>query len=152
MSIFKHFCRFIVLWVIFGLCYAGMEILYRGYTFIEMVWIGGLCGVLVGLLNQMPIFSSLRIWQQSFIGTGITILIEFVSGYIFNIQMHLNLWNYNNIPLNFMGQICLRAAIAWFFLMPFVIYLDDWLRWKLFNEPRPNGNLLSNYAALLRGE
>jgi hypothetical protein len=39
-------------------------------------------------------------------------------------------------------------AVEWFFLMPFVIYADDWLRWKLFNDPHPSDGILKNYIKL----
>lgn len=152
MRVYKHFCRFIVMWFLLGLCYAVIEILCRGYTFLQMVWIGGLCGVLIGLLNEMPYFRNQRIWMQSVIGTVITLIIEFTSGYLFNIKMHMDLWNYTGIPCNFMGQICLRTAVGWFFLMPLTIYVDDWLRWKLFKEPRPKGGILMNYKMLFTGK
>ena len=152
MKIFKHICSFIILWFILGLFYAAIEILFRGYTFIEMVWIGGLCGAIVGLLNQFSIFTARRIWQQSLFGTFVTLLIEFLSGYFYNIRLHLDLWDYSKMPFNFMGQICLSTAVGWFFLMPFAIYIDDWLRFRLFNEPRPKGGIFSNYIALFKGK
>lgn len=152
MKFFKQFSRFIVLWFIMGICYALVEILFRGFTFLQMIWIGGLCGVLVGLLNEFSAFKARRIWQQSLIGTGITLSIEFISGYIFNIRLSENLWDYSKVPFNFMGQICLRTAIAWFFLMPFTIYLDDWLRWKLFKQKKPSGGPLENYKLLIIGK
>lgn len=152
MKFFKLFCRFIILWFVMGICYALIEILFRGFTFLQMIWIGGLCGVLVGLLNEFSAFKTSRIWQQSLIGTGITLVIEFVSGYICNIRLREHLWDYSRVPLNFMGQICLRTAIAWFFLMPLAIYVDDWLRWKLFNQKKPRGGLLENYKLLVYGK
>lgn len=152
MKYFKMLCRFLILWFVMGILYALIEILFRGFTFLQMIWIGGLCGVLVGLLNEFSVFKARLIWQQSLIGTAITLLIEFVSGYICNIRLREHLWDYSRVPFNFMGQICLRTAIAWFFLMPFAIYVDDWLRWKLFNQKKPDGGPLENYKLLIYGK
>lgn len=55
-------------------------------------------------------------WQQCLIGTLITLVIEFVSGYILNIKLGLDIWDYSSIPFNLMGQICLPYGILWFFL------------------------------------
>lgn len=140
------------MWFILGVCYAVVEILSRGYTFLEMIWIGGLCGVLIGLLNENPQFKINSMRVQCLIGTLITVFIEFTSGYIFNIKMHMNLWNYDGIPFNLKGQICLRLSVAWFFLMPFAIYMDDLIRWLLFNEKRPEGGIFANYKLLFFGK
>lgn len=140
-----------VLWFVIGMCYATVELLWRGVTYLPMIWVGGLCGLCVGLLNQHHFFYGCRMWQQCLIGTIITLVIEFVSGYILNIKFGLDIWDYSSVPLNLMGQICLPYGILWFLLMPFAVYLDDWLRWKLFYEKKPRGGLLANYVMLFTG-
>lgn len=152
MKLLKHLWRFFVLWFTLGMCYATVELFFRGYTYIQMLWIGGLAGALIGLLDSHPAYYNRYMWQQCFLGTLITLAIEFVSGLIFNEWLHLNLWDYDCFHYNFHGQICLRTALAWFLLMPFAIYVDDWLRWKLFSEPKPEGSLLHNYAILFKGK
>lgn len=140
------------MWFVIGMCYVTIELLWRGVTYLPMLFVGGLCGLCIGLLNQRPSFYDRKIWQQCLIGTLLTLLIEFVSGYILNIKLGLNIWNYNGVPGNLMGQICLPYAAFWFMLMPFAIYADDWLRWKLFSEPHPKGGLFINYVKLLSGK
>lgn len=139
------------MWFVLGMCYITLELIWRGVTYLPMLWVGGLCGLCVGLLNQHPVFRDRRMWQQCLIGTVITLVIEYISGYILNIKLGLHIWNYSNLPLNLNGQICLLYAVAWFFLMPLAIYLDDWLRWKLFGERRPSGGPLGAYEALFTG-
>lgn len=139
------------MWFVIGMCYATVELLFRGVTYLPMIWVGGLCGLSVGLLNQHPIFCYRRMWQQCLIGTVITLAIEYASGWLLNIRLHLDIWDYSNLPLNLNGQICLLYAFFWFFLMPFAVYLDDWLRWKLFEEARPRGGVLADYEALFTG-
>lgn len=41
-------------------------------------------------------------------------LLEFVFGIIFNIFLGMNVWDYSNVPLNIMGQICLPFSLIWF--------------------------------------
>lgn len=132
--------------------YTTLELLFRGVTYVQMLWIGGLVGVLVGLLNEHPAYYNRLMWQQCLLGTIITDVIEFISGYVLNIVLHRNIWDYSSMPYNFHGQICLFMTIAWFFLMPFAIYADDWLRYKLFDEEKPEGNVLYNYKRLFTGK
>jgi uncharacterized membrane protein len=151
MRLLRHIWRLMVLWFVLGMIYVTVELLWRGVTYLPMIWVGGLCGLCIGLINQHPTFCDRRMWQQSLIGTLTTLFIEYISGYILNIKLSLGIWDYSTMPLNISGQICLLYAFFWFLLMPFAIYLDDWLRWKLFYEKRPVGGILANYEALLTG-
>ncbi|MEG6570975.1 hypothetical protein V6C21_00390 [[Clostridium] cellulosi] len=152
MKFLKHLWRLLVLWILLGMGYTTLELLFRGVTYVQMLWIGGLVGVLVGLLNEHPAYYNRLMWQQCLLGTIITDVIEFISGYVLNIVLHRNIWDYSSMPYNFHGQICLFMTIAWFFLMSFAIYADDWLRYKLFDEEKPEGNVLYNYKRLFTGK
>lgn len=122
----------IILFMIFGAIYCIIEILYRGYTHPSMFIVGGLCGVLIGLLNE--VFPKMNMRIQCLLSTIIILTIEFLSGCILNILLDLHIWDYSNLPFNIMGQICLPFAIAWIVLSFFCIKLDDYLRRKIFNE------------------
>lgn len=121
-----------IIFVIFGFLYICLELLYRGRTHISMFFVGGLCGVLIGLINDntpdMPLF------YQCILGTTIVTLIEFISGCYLNIYLGLGVWDYSHVPFNFLGQVCLPFSIIWMFLSIPVIYLDDYLKNKLLNE------------------
>lgn len=121
-----------IIFVIFGFLYICLELLYRGHTHISMFFVGGLCGVLIGLINDntpdMPLF------YQCILGTTIVTLIEFISGCYLNIYLGLGVWDYSHVPFNFLGQVCLPFSIIWMFLSIPVIYLDDYLKNKLLNE------------------
>ena len=115
-----------IIFLVFGFLYCILEILFRGYTFISMYFIGGICGVLIGLINDntpdMPLF------YQCLLGSIIVTIIEFITGYILNIKLGLHIWDYSNLPYNYKGQICLMFSCIWFFLSIPVIYLDDFLK------------------------
>lgn len=121
-----------IIFVIFGFLYICLELLYRGHTHISMFFVGGLCGVLIGLINDntpdMPLF------YQCILGTVIVTLIEFISGCYLNIYLGLGVWDYSHVPFNFLGQVCLPFSIIWMLLSIPVIYLDDYLKNKLLNE------------------
>ena len=68
-------------------------------------------------------------------------------GVILNIWLKLDIWDYSREPFNLYGQICLFYALIWFLLVPFNIYVDDYLRYRLFGEKKPEG-LFQNYKDL----
>ena len=140
--------RFFILVFIMGMCYFTLEGFWRGWTNIVMLFVGGLCGALIGLLDEYPQYFNLKIWQQTLISWLVILVIEYASGMLLNIELGLGIWDYSYLPLNLNGQICLIYAILWIPLIPFGIWLDNWLRWKLFDEERPY-HLLNVYHDLL---
>ena len=117
------------IFLIFGSLYCLIEILFRGYTYPSMLVVGGLCGLLIGLINDYS--PSMNLILQMLLGTIIVTIVEFITGYILNITLGLNIWDYSNLPYNVMGQICLQFSCCWFILSYFVIKLDDFLRLKI---------------------
>jgi uncharacterized membrane protein len=112
-----------------------------------MLVVGGIAAFLIGRLNEQPTFYNRKMWEQCLIGTLIILILEFVSGVILNIWFQLGIWDYSNIWGNILGQICIPYAIIWFLLVPFNIYVDDYLRYKFFEEEKPEG-VMQNYKEL----
>lgn len=140
MKQLKIVIKNLILFVIGGLIYNLVEILYRGNTHWTMFIVGGLCFLLVGWINKfLPWY--LAIWKQMLIGGAIITVVEFVSGCIINLWLGWNVWDYSNIPLNILGQICLPFYFAWVGLSLVAIVLDDMIRWKLFGEEKPRYKL-----------
>lgn len=131
-SIFKHSLLFLV----GGSLYLLIEVAFRGHTHWTMLVVGGVSFVLCGLVNE--IFSwEMLIELQMLICMLIITAVEFVSGCILNLWIGLNVWDYSNLPLNLIGQICLPFSAAWYFLSLVAIVLDDYLRYWLFHEEKP---------------
>ena len=130
MKIKNYLIKELILLIIFGISYCGIEILYRGRTHISMLFVGGLCAVLIGMINEIT--PKMNIILQMFIGAIIVTIIELFSGYIVNIILGLNVWDYSNLMFNYKGQISLIFTVIWFFLSAPVIYLDDKIRKILF--------------------
>ena len=90
-----------ILFAVGGTLYYGIEFLYK--TFISfgtchwsMFLLGGLCFLLIGLLNEnIP-------WEESIIGSLIITALELAFGVVLNIRLGLDIWDYSNVPLNFM--------------------------------------------------
>ena len=122
----KWFKKEFFIFIIFGISYFTLEILYRGYSHWTMILLGGIVSVLIGLINEIT--PNMRMWKQMFLGTILITVFEFILGYILNIKLGLGIWDYSNIPFNIMGQICLPFSFLWFVLSYFVIMLDDILK------------------------
>lgn len=132
----KEFLKVAILFLIGGLAYCGIEILWRGHTHWTMGVLGGFCFVIIGGLNNY-IPWSMKLWKQALIGSLVVTSCEFVSGIILNLFLNLHIWDYSSMPFNILGQICLPFTILWFFLSIICIFVDDWLRYILFKEKRP---------------
>lgn len=124
-----------LLWI-GGSTYVTIEVLYRSRSHVSMFLLAGIIFILCGLLNEIWKWDTPLI-LQIFIGTILALFGEFVTGYIVNIWLNLNIWDYSNLPYNLLGQICPQFAILWIPLIFIAIILDDVVRWKFFNEEKP---------------
>jgi uncharacterized membrane protein len=132
----KTFAKYIFLFLIGGMAYYLLEILWRGRSHWTMIFVGGICFLLCGLLNEVFTWE-MPLWMQMLICSISITGVEFVAGCVLNLWLHLGIWNYENMPCNVLGQVCLPFTILWFFVSLIAIVLDDWLRYRFFGEERP---------------
>ena len=59
---------------------------------------------------------SLPLWAKCFAGMLIITTVELIFGIAFNLILREHVWDYSNVPLNFMGQICVPFSLLWFML------------------------------------
>lgn len=126
------------MFLIFGAIYYVIETVwkYPRPSHWSMYIVGGLAGCLVGKLNNRISWDMPVRWQ-CFWGMVIITLCEGISGIILNKWLMLNIWDYSNVPLNFIeGQCSVPFCLAWYVLAGVAIYVDDFLREWLFAEPR----------------
>ena len=103
------------LFVIFGLgaiCYGLIEVVSRVYTHPSMLLAGGICFVSMLFIDRMKINFVLKCIISAVVITSV----EFIFGYIFNIVLKYDVWDYSAEPFNFLGQICLKFFLIWCFL------------------------------------
>lgn len=139
MKIFKQ----LFLFFIFGFIYFIIETIWKGHlTHWSMFIVAGIIGTLIGNINEyIP-------WEMPFllqcgIGMIIATIIEGISGLILNVQLNLHIWDYSKTPLNFFfQQCCVPFCIIWFILSGICIFIDDYIRYKFFNEEKPHYILL----------
>jgi uncharacterized membrane protein len=124
-----------------GLIYYSVEILWRGYSHWSMAILGGICFLIIGQLNEAYRWDMALI-SQMFISALVITLLELITGLIVNKWLQWGVWDYSQVPYNFMGQICLLYTNLWFFLSLAGIILDDYIRYRLLGEEKPHYKLL----------
>lgn len=133
--------EYIVIFMVGAITYLSIEILWRGYTHWTMGILGGIVIILVGLINEVT-RKDLPLIIQAPLASIIITLIEYWAGYILNIQLGMNIWDYSDLPLNVDGQVCLYFSLLWMILGIVASVFDDLVRWRIFGEEKPNIKLI----------
>lgn len=120
-----------------GATYVALEVLWRGYSHWTMLLLAGVLFIIIGLLNEIWSWN-LKFRYQVLISTAIATILELFTGLIVNVCLGWNVWDYSNVPFNFLGQICLPYTFLWIILSAVAIILDDVIRWKFFDEEKPH--------------
>ena len=110
----KKTLKYLSIAAVGGISYNFLELVWRGVTHISMTVAGGICLVLIYIVNEL--FPRAPLMIRSLAGAVIITAVDFLSGYIVNIKMGLAVWNYSDRQFQFMGQICLLYSVLWFLL------------------------------------
>lgn len=95
-----------------GVVYPSLEILYRGHSDFSMAIAGGLCLCLIDrVCNHRLKFQPLAV--RCMAGSGVITTVEFATGILVNVILKLNVWDYSQLPMNVMGQICMPFSLLW---------------------------------------
>ena len=122
----------VILFLIGGGIYYLLEVLWRGYSHWTMFILGGLCFVIMGLLNEYKFSWNDSLIKQSIISACIITVFEFITGCIVNLWLGWHVWDYSELPCNLLGQVCLYYFLLWIPLSMIGIILDDWIRYILY--------------------
>ncbi len=90
-----------------GTGYVSLELLWRRRSHISMFLAGGTCFLLLGQLQKTKLPLPVRVLA----GAGTITAVELLAGLIANRQYQV--WDYRDLPLNFLGQICLPYCLLW---------------------------------------
>lgn len=112
-----------VVFLIGGVTYAMIEIMWRGNTHWTMVLLGGLC--FLTLYKLFGYMSNYSLLEKCVLGAIVITTLEFVVGCIVNLVFHMNVWNYSRMPLNLSGQICILYSTLWGFLCIPINFIAD---------------------------
>lgn len=136
----KNFVKYLILGCIGGVLYGSIEMLFRGRTHWSMLILGALCFIIVGLINEFFSWKT-PILLQMLISAVIITILEFITGLIVNIWLDWNVWDYSNQWGNLLGQICPLFSALWFLISLPAIVLDDYLRYYILSEEKPQYKL-----------
>jgi len=103
MSLNRQFAAF----CLGGGSYVGLELLWRGRSHVSMFAAGGLSFLLVGRLSESRLPLPIRL----LLGSGIITALELAIGLLVN--RRYTVWDYRELPGNFLGQICPRFSLLW---------------------------------------
>lgn len=109
----RNFYHYLFAALIGGFGYCLLEIIWRGRTHYSMFFAGAI--VMSSFLYINDNFS-LPLWTKCFAGMLIITTVELVFGIAFNLILREHVWDYSNVPLNLMGQICVPFSLLWFIL------------------------------------
>lgn len=132
----KQFSKYAVLLLTGGTAYYLIEIIARGFSHWTMFLVGGICFILIGIINEIT--PKMLLMRQMFLSAAIITIVEFASGCILNLWLNMNIWDYTDEFGNILGQICPKHMLYWFLLSVVGIVLDDFIRYKFFGEEKPH--------------
>lgn len=118
------YLEFPLIFMLGGLGYGGLEILWRGHTHWTMLLLGGACLCLIYLIATR---SRDRAWKKWIMCACCITALEFVIGCIVNIRLGWAVWDYSDQPMNLMGQICPLFSFFWLLLSIPCVYLSGLL-------------------------
>lgn len=132
----KVFVKYLILFLLGGFAYYGIEILWRGYSHWSMIICGGICFIYAGLQNEQVEWDY-PFWKQVLRVEAFILIAEFITGCIVNLWLGLNVWDYSGLWGNILGQTCPQFALLFLPLSAIAIVIDDFVRWKWFGEEKP---------------
>lgn len=109
----RTFFTYLFAALIGGFGYCTIEILWRGRTHYSMFFAGA---IILSTFYYISKNYDLPLWAKCLAGTLIITGVELVFGIAFNIILKEHVWDYSNMPLNFLGQICVPFSLLWFVL------------------------------------
>lgn len=109
-----RFFKYFTVFLFGGTVYAFIEILWRGRTHWSMMLLGGICFLFIFVMKEY-VGSAPIILRCIAAGAFITAA-EYLTGFIVNIKLGWNVWDYSFLRLNVDGQISLLFSVLWIFL------------------------------------
>jgi len=127
------FIEFISIYTVGALGYGGIELLWRGHTHWTMLLTGGACFYSIYIIST---HLTAPMWKKCFLCAAAVTAWEFTVGCVVNLLLGWEVWDYSNMFLNLMGQICPLFSFFWFLLSIPCSWLCGLIRSRLFSPLR----------------
>ena len=111
-----------------GVGYGLIELMWRGRTHISMVLTGGACLVAICAVNEK--MRGKNIFMRAAVCAAAITAAEFAVGMVVNQYLSLGVWDYGDMPGNILGQICPLYSFLWFLLCVPICFFVEQMRKK----------------------
>ena len=118
--------KYLLFFLIGAVGYAAIEMIWRGRTHPTMMIAGGVCFIFFSIAADL--LDGRSIILKAALSALCVTAVELIFGVVCNIRLGMGVWDYSGVPMNFLGQICLRYSLMWggiaIAFMPFVQVLN----------------------------
>ena len=122
--------RLLTLALLGGCTYVLIEFAWRGRSHISMFFDGGVCFVLIGLLDELAPTAPVSV--QAMLGACVITASELAVGLAVN--RGYAVWDYRPLQPNFLGQICLLFTGLWYLVSIPAMAVCRLLRRRVFTR------------------
>lgn len=106
-----------------GVGYGLIELIWRGRTHFSMVLTGGACLLAICAVNEK--MRGRGIFLRAAVCAAAITVAEFAVGMVVNRWLHMNVWDYSGMVGNVLGQICPLYSFLWFLLcVPICFFVE----------------------------
>lgn len=126
------------IFIISGLIYIILELMWRGRTHWTMFLCAGLCGLVMANINNNLLEFDTDFLKQVVISALCCTTFEFLFGIMFNGDF--SIWDYRNTwgTIHILGdQVNILFFGIWIIISVFSLPFLDWLQWKLGLAEKP---------------
>lgn len=118
------FLEFAFIFIIGAIGYGSIEVFWRGHTHWTMLLLGGICLYFIYIISSRM---KDRIWKKLLMCSAVVTALEFIVGCLVNLRLKWSVWDYSNMPMNLMGQICPQFSLMWLLLSLPCIFICRWI-------------------------
>ena len=134
----KIIIPYLVIFVVSGLIYMMLELIWRGRTHWTMFLCAGLCGLVMANVNNNLLNFETDFRIQVLTSALCCTAFEFLFGIIFNGDF--SIWDYRGLwgTIHILGdQVNILFFGIWIIISIFSLPFLDWMQWKLGLEDKP---------------
>ena len=128
----KLFYYYSFLFVLGGVGYCCLELIWRGFTDITMGFAGGISFCLIALI-QKHLKPLNFIYRCILSGLSIS-AVELIFGLVFNLKLQMKIWDYSIMPFNILGQVCPQFLGIWCLISGVALLLSKLIEKELLNK------------------
>ncbi|MCH5191919.1 MAG: hypothetical protein J1F23_07120 [Oscillospiraceae bacterium] len=115
--------RCLLIFLFGGVIYGAIEVISRGYTHWSMIITGGSALLSIYIINEA--LTGISVFIKAIAGAIVITTLELTVGIIVNKIFMFGVWDYSELPINFLGQISVIFSVGWYFLSIFGFFLCD---------------------------